>query len=82
MLGNCWKIDVGGIRIQKVLQALVELSSKVRLFAVKKDLKMDFQGRLSNDMVDFVRVRCQLCNNDYPLSRMKSHTRLGTVLQY
>ena len=38
---------------------------------------MDLQGRLSNDIADFVRVRCQLCNNDYPLSRMKSHTRLG-----
>lgn len=44
------------------------------------NLKVDLQGRLSNDIADFVRVRCQLCKNDYPLSRMKSHTRLGKLI--
>ena len=33
------------------------------------------QVRVSNDKADFVRVRCQICHNSFPLSRMKKHTR-------
>jgi len=33
------------------------------------------EPRLSNDMVDYVRVRCALCANDYPMFRLRNHTR-------